>query len=167
MERTDLPPAWDERTMLQTFLDYTRDTAVMKCADLGDEAARATPLPGSPLMSIAGVVNHLRWVEHSWIEVRFLGGQDRGPWTDEEPDREFSIVTELSLAEVIDGYRTTSARCDALVADVDLDVRARSPIRSGDLVTLRWIMHHLIEETARHNGHLDLLREMADGTTGD
>ena len=166
-ERTDLPPTWDERATLTTFLDYARATAVLKATGLSDELARTAPLPSSPLMTVAGVVNHLRWVEHCWIEAQFLGGEDCGPWTDEEPDREFTLATELPLAEVVCEYEAQSARFRTLVAAHDLDERAREPMRTGELVTLRWVLFHLLEETARHNGHLDILRELADGVTGD
>lgn len=62
--RTDIPPSWDEAAMLTTFLDYTRATVHAKCAGLSAEDAWRAPLPGSPLMSIAGIVSHLRWVEY-------------------------------------------------------------------------------------------------------
>jgi uncharacterized damage-inducible protein DinB len=166
MTRTDIPVAWDERTLLATFLDYTRATAVLKCAGLTDEQGRATPLATSPLMSPAGVLNHLRWVDQYWIEHVFLGGEDLGPWTDEEPEREFTIVRELPLAEVVRGYEEQSARLRGVVAGLDLDARASRPTDDGHDVDLRWILHHLVEETARHNGHLDILRELVDGTTG-
>ena len=104
MTRTDSPSAWDERTTLLTMLQYTRDTAAEKCRDLADEHVGAAPLPGSPLMSLGGVVNHLRWVEHSWIENRFVGGPDLGPWTDEEPDREFTLGATTPLAQTLQEY---------------------------------------------------------------
>ena len=72
----DVPPSWDERTILTTFLDYARDTVHAKCAGLSDADARRAPLPGSPLMTISGLVSHLRWVESSWIEARMLGARD-------------------------------------------------------------------------------------------
>ena len=165
--RTDMPTTWDERATLTTFLAYTRATALTKCEGLTDAQSRATPIATSPIMSIAGVVNHLRWVEHSWIDTQFLGGEDLGPWTDEEPDREFTIVSELPLRQIIAEYVEQSARLDAIVADLDLDAMAARPRRSGVHVSLRWVLHHLIEETARHNGHLDILRELVDGTVGD
>ncbi len=153
--------------MLTTFLDYTRDTVRMKCEDLADEHVGAAPLPTSPLMTIGGIVSHLRWVEHSWIETRFAGGPDLGPWTDEEPDKEFSIGAETPVQQLLDEYADQARRNDAIVAAHDLDDHSVATMRSGEPVTLRWIIMHLIEETARHNGHLDILRELADGVTGD
>jgi len=163
----DAPEEWDERATLMQMLGYVRTTAIFKCTGISDEQAAAAPLPGSPLMSLGGVLNHLRWVDHSWIDTRFLGGPDLGPWTDEEPDREFMLGAQLPLSEVIAEYEEQTLRLDALVAEHDLDEVSAQPFRDGRTPTMRWVLLHLIEETARHNGHLDILREMADGSTGD
>ncbi|MFF4778488.1 DinB family protein [Microtetraspora fusca] len=167
MTRTDMPSSFDERTMLTTFLDYARATVHAKCEGLSDEDARKAPLPGSPLMTISGLVSHLRWVEYSWMQVVFLGEEDEGPWTDEDPDREMRIGPDFPLAELLADYEAQSDRYRKLVASHDLGTLAKRKIRSGKEVELRWIIMHLIEETARHNGHIDILREMADGVTGD
>ncbi|WP_382304071.1 DinB family protein [Herbiconiux sp. UC225_62] len=167
MERTDHPQAWDERSTLLTMLQYTRDTGIEKATGLTDAQAAATPLATSPLMSVGAVLNHMRWVEHSWIENRFVGGPDLGPWTDESPDQEFIDGSVLPLQTVIDGYRAQAATTDALIAGLELDDRSQTAFRSGEHPTLRWVILHLIEENARHNGHIDILRELADGTTGD
>jgi uncharacterized damage-inducible protein DinB len=166
MPRTQLPPAWDERTMLATFLDYTRATVHAKCAHLAEEDARRAPLPGSPLMTISGLVSHLRWMEHFWFQVMLLGEADRGPWTDDDPDREMRIAVQVPIAKLLDEYRRQCAHSRTLVAGLDLDTQSKQPVSTGELVTLRWILLHVIEENARHNGHLDLLRELADGVTG-
>jgi uncharacterized damage-inducible protein DinB len=163
----DVPSRWDERTILTTFLDYTRDTVHAKCADLSDADARRAPLPGSPLMTISGLVSHLRWVESSWIENKLLGREIDPPWTDEDPDREFRIATQIPLAELLADYRATCDRHRDLVAPLDLDTPSRGDLGwRAEPVTLRWILFHLTEETARHNGHIDILRELADGTRG-
>ncbi|MCX4764753.1 DinB family protein [Streptomyces sp. NBC_01275] len=167
MTRTDdMPPAWDERTQLTTFLDYARDTARAKCEDLSDGDARKAPLSGSPLMTPSGLINHLRWVEYYWFQVMFLGEADEGPWTDEDPDREMRIAVDFPLAQLLAEYDEQAARYRELVAAHDLDAKAKQPARDGRAVDLRWILLHLIEETARHNGHLDVLRELIDGKTG-
>lgn len=83
----DIPPSWDERTVLATMLDYVRDTVHVKCAGLTDEQARRAPLPGSPLTTISGLVSHLRWVEYYWIRVVLLGEQDHAPITVDDPTR--------------------------------------------------------------------------------
>jgi uncharacterized damage-inducible protein DinB len=166
MTRTDTPPAWDERAQLVTFLDYVRDTARAKCAEVSAEDARRAPLPGSPLMTLCGLVNHLRWVEYYWIQVVFLGEADEGPWTDEDPDREMRVAVDIPLLDILREYDEQSARYRELIGAHDLNATAKQPMRDGVHANLRWIVLHLIEETARHNGHLDILRELIDGTTG-
>lgn len=167
MTRSDVPSAWDERSTLLAMLQYTRDTALQKCQGLSDELAGSAPLTSSPLTTIGGVVNHLRWVEHSWIETRFVDGPDRGPWTDESPDQEFIDGATTPLAVVLQGYVDQARQTDAVIQRHDLDDRSALPISTGEHPTLRWVLLHLVEENARHNGHLDLLRELADGTVGD
>lgn len=163
----DIPASWDERTILMTMLNYVRDTVHTKCAGISQENATRAFLPSSPLMTICGLVSHLRWVEQSWIEVTLLGGPDQGPWTEEDPDREMRIAVDVPIARLLSEYRETCRRLDDLVAGLDLDTPSvRKPSGRDDPFTLRWILFHLIEETARHNGHLDLLRELADGVTG-
>lgn len=68
---------WDERSTLVQLLAYVRTTAVHKCTGVSDVLAANAPLPGSPLMSLGGVLNHLRWVDHAWLDTAFLGGPDR------------------------------------------------------------------------------------------
>lgn len=167
MVRTDTPETWDERATLLTMLQYTRDTAAEKCRDLTVEAAASAPLAASPLMSVSGVVNHMRWVEHSWVENRFINGPDLGPWSDESPDQEFIDGAATAITQVLRDYASQVERTDAIIAHHDLDDRSAVPLGSGEHPTLRWVLLHLIEENARHNGHLDILREMADGTRGD
>ncbi len=163
----DIPPSWDERTILTTFLDYARDTVHAKCAGLSDADARRAPLPGSPLITTSGLVSHLRWVETAWIEQTLLGGTIDAPWTDDDPDREFRIAVTVPLAPLLADYRAACARHRDQVASLDLDTPSQGELGwRTEPVTLRWILFHLAEETARHNGHLDILRELADGTRG-
>ncbi len=168
MTRDDIPGAdenWDERSLLLTMLRYTQQTAVAKVSGLSQELARATPLPTSPRMALSNVLNHLRWVEWSWIHVDILGEPDEGPWTKENPDAEFDQGSELPLEDVIGLYEEQAEATRAFFGGADLDdVAARRRKRP---LTVRWVLLHLIEETARHNGHLDILREMADGSVGD
>jgi uncharacterized damage-inducible protein DinB len=163
----DIPAAFDDRTVLLTMLDYVRDTVAAKCRGLSDADAHRTPLPGSPLMSIAALVSHLRWVEHHWIEVVALDRPDQGPWTDDDPDREMRIAADIPIDALLADYADACARHRSAIEGIDLDAASLGtlPWRTEPL-TLRWILMHLIEETARHNGHIDLLRELADGVTG-
>lgn len=163
----DIPASFDERTILTTMLDYARDTVHAKCAGITEQDARRAPLPGSPLMTICGLVSHLRWVEYGWLEVILLGHQDHSPSTDEDPGREMRTAVEIPVAQLLAEYQASCARSRELVAPLDLDTPSKGELSwRTEPVTLRWILLHLIEETARHNGHIDILREMADGVTG-
>ena len=163
----DVPDSLGERAILTQFLDYARDTVHAKCAGLSEADARRAPLPGSPLMTISGLVSHLRWVECGWIDKTLLGGTIDAPWTDEDPDREFRIAVEVPLTQLLAQYRAACDRHRQLVASLDLDTPTRGELGwRTEPVTLRWVLFHLVEETARHNGHIDILRELADGTRG-
>jgi uncharacterized damage-inducible protein DinB len=166
--RTDFPAAFDKRTTLAQLLKYVRFTVHAKCSGLSQSNAVKTPLPSSPAMSIAGLVSHLRWSEAFWIDVIFLGQPNQWPGTDDDSQLQMRLGLERPLAELLDEYATQAAHTDEIVASRDWN--AKSVAKDGDTgkpIALRYIITHLIEETARHNGHLDILRELADGVTGD
>lgn len=154
----DMAAACDDRTTLTASLDRARAMVRERCADLSEDEARRAPLPGYPLMTISGLVSHLRWVEYSWLRVEMLGEPDYGPRTEREPDRDLHIALEIPLSVLLDEYQRQCSRHRALVASMDLATRAAAGRTAGHHVTLRWILHHLVEETARHVGHLDVLR---------
>ena len=106
-------------------------------------------------------------MENWWFEVVFQDLPDLAPWTEDDVDREWRIAVERPIEELLAEYEGQCARNRELVAGLDLDTRAKVTVRDGQTVTLGWIVLHLIEETARHNGHLDVLRELADGTVGE
>ncbi|GAA3727481.1 putative damage-inducible protein DinB [Spinactinospora alkalitolerans] len=161
------PAAADERTLLNAWLDRHRATVRYKCAGLDPSLAAAAPLSASPLMSIGGIVSHLRWVEHLWFEVMLLGLPDRGPYTSDDPDAEWRLGARRPLADLLDEYDAQCERSRGIAARVELCGAARRSPPGEQPATLRWVLLHMLEETARHNGHLDVLREMADGVTGD
>ena len=165
--RTDMPAAFDERTMLTTFLNYTRLTVHQKCVAISQDSAGNAPLGTSPLITIAGLVSHLRWVEAFWFDVVFLGRPDQAPYSDDDPDGEMRIGPSRPIQELLQEYADQCARNDAVIAATDLDAPSLRKNKAGEPIPLKWIITHLIEETARHNGHIDLLREIADGVTGD
>jgi uncharacterized damage-inducible protein DinB len=165
--RTDFPAAFDERTTITQLLRYVRLTVHAKCVDLSQSDAAKTPLPSSPVMSIAGLVSHLRWVEAFWIDVVFLGLANQFPGTDDDSELQMRLGLERPLAELLAEYAAQAARTDEVVASRDWDAESVCNGDTGKPIALRYIITHLIEETARHNGHLDILRELADGVTGD
>jgi uncharacterized damage-inducible protein DinB len=166
MTRTDMPASFDERTMLTTFLDFTRATVHAKCAEVAAAGARNAPLPASPLMTLSGIVNHLRWVENWWFEVVLQDLPNLAPWTEEDIDLEWRVAVERPIEELLAEYEEQCQRNRELLARLALDTPAKVTVRNGLTVTLGWIVMHMIEETARHNGHLDVLRELADGVVG-
>jgi uncharacterized damage-inducible protein DinB len=158
----------DERTMLTGFLDYHRATLLWKASGLTQEQM-ATSLPSSEL-TIAGLVKHLALVEDSWFTERFAG-QGEGIWAgiDWDADRDWEMHSAVhdEPEQLLSLYRAACERSRQATASAELDQRSVVPDRTGEHFTLRWILLHLIEETARHNGHVDLLREAIDGVSGE
>ena len=115
----------------------------------------------------SSLVSHLRWVEYYWIRVVLLGEEDRTPVTEQDPDAEMRLGLDVPIARLLAEYRASCDQLRELVAPLDLDTQSQGTLSwRREPVTLRWVLMHLIEETARHNGHIDILREMADGLTG-
>jgi uncharacterized damage-inducible protein DinB len=147
-------------------LDYQRATLAWKCEGLSHEHLRERAVPPSPL-SLLGLVRHMTDVERGWFR-RTLAGEDAPPlhWTTEHPDGDFDLVDE---ADVDEAFATWWQECEASrerqAAAPSLDTTGTQ--RDGRLASLRWIMLHMIEEYARHNGHADFLRERLDGATGE
>lgn len=162
--RPEPPRVGGEREQLGGFLDFLRATVVMKATGLTDEQARRALVP-SELTTVAGLVAHLTYVEHYWFSVLFDGMEDEwAPRFASDPDAEFRPGTTTPLADLIAGYTLECARGRAVAAKLDLDATAT---HRGEPVNVRWVLIHMIEETGRHAGHLDLLRELLDGSTGE
>lgn len=162
--RPEPPRAGGEREQLAGFLDFLRGTVVMKAEGLTDEQARRQLVP-SRLTTVAGLVAHLTFVEQYWFGVVFDGRPDE--WSDrfkDDPDAEFTAGMATPLPELVESYELACARSRAVAEKLDLG--AAVP-RGGEPVNLRWVLIHMIEETGRHAGHLDLLRELLDGSTGE
>ncbi|MFJ4572612.1 DinB family protein [Streptomyces sp. NPDC098085] len=155
----------DERTQLVGWLDMQRAVARWKCDGLSETDAHRSVLPSSPHMTVAGVMSHLRWAEHLWYEVVLLGRPAVGPMFDGPEDADM-MVEDVPLAELIDAYDRQIAVSNEIVAAQSLDDVGRHPDFDVSAASLRWIMFHMIEETARHAGHLDAIREILDGETG-
>lgn len=152
----------DERTTLVGFLQRQRDLVAWKLAGASDDTLRSV---GSPTgITLHGVVRHLENVERSWFRETFAGEGDlRYDWTDDDTDGEWHVPDDVAMKDLLAAYAAEQARCDAVIAAApSLDA-----ISAERGFSLRWIIGHLIEETARHLGHIDLLREQADGVTGE
>jgi uncharacterized damage-inducible protein DinB len=162
-DRQDPPWVADERTQLTAFLDLQRGTILFKASGLSEEDGHKAVIP-SPLMTVAGLLSHLRWVEAYWFKTVLDGQPDLAPYSKERPDGEFEVAAELTLAQLTEEYRAECARSNEIAAALDLDHSV--PFR-GAAVTVRWVLLHMIEETGRHAGHLDVMRELIDGATGE
>jgi uncharacterized damage-inducible protein DinB len=153
----------DERELLARFLDFERDTLLWKASGLTEEQLRKPLTPSG--MSLLGLVKHLAYVERNWFQSRFLGLDVYIPWRQGDEDGDFRIEADETPESVFAFYRAEIEESRRILAATDsLDTMAKDPHRP---VTLRWILIHMIEETARHVGHADLMREATDGQTGE
>ncbi|MEU9211781.1 DinB family protein [Streptomyces sp. NPDC048415] len=162
-----LPPLnADERTTLESWLDFHRTTLAIKCEGLDNEQAAAASVPPSPF-TLTGLVQHMAEVERNWFRRVFAGEQAPpiyDPQADPDgPDGGFDLAESAMLGGALATWREEIARAREHCAAHTLTDTGRF---MGQDVSLRWIYVHMIEEYARHNGHADLLRERIDGATG-
>ncbi|MFE4054615.1 DinB family protein [Streptomyces sp. YIM B13518] len=154
----------DERSMLEDWLDYHRGTLALKCAGLDDAQVRLASAEPSAL-TLLGLVQHLAEVERNWFQ-RVVAGLDVPPVFEDRGG--FALDPARGLDEVLGVWRREVARGRELCTGLTLEDTGRiteGPV-AGAEVSLRWVLIHLVEEYARHNGHADLLRERIDGVTG-
>jgi uncharacterized damage-inducible protein DinB len=164
-----MPPvhAAPERELLLGMLDWYREGVLLKVTGMRQADATTSPLRSGT--TVAGLVKHLALVEDSWLTERMAGQREPEPWAsapfDDDPDWEFHSAAGEPLEDSVALYRAACERSRAVTAaraldDTFVDGRGRT-------VSLRFVLLHLVEETARHLGHLDVLRELADGSTGE
>ena len=171
--RPEPPLAADETATLLGFLDFHRATLAWKTDGL-DQAALNTTVAAST-MTLGGMLKHMALVEDNWFGY-FLHAQDRQPpWDTMDWDTNRDWDWNSAAADTPEQLRTMwqdavvrsrTLLADAL-ADGGLDQLAKRPFRGGRTASLRWILTHMVEEYARHNGHADLIRESIDGQTGE
>jgi hypothetical protein len=154
-----------EKEMLTATLDFHRATIKWKLEGLSLEDA-ARPMTPSDT-KLLGIVKHLAYVERWWFQENFLGRECTYPWSESgDMEADFKIFPGETIESIFALYDEECEVSRAIVAEASLDDVAVKPRRTGGHPTLRWIMLHMIEEVARHNGHADILRELLDGTTG-
>ncbi|HEY6538042.1 MAG TPA: DinB family protein [Candidatus Dormibacteraeota bacterium] len=171
--RPEPPAAADEKTMLAAFLDYQRATFAWKCRSLGSDALNTRTAAST--MTLGGMMKHLALVEDGWFSHALLGHEYSPPWQavdwKSDPDWEWHTAADDSPEELQALWENAVSRSRQLATDAlaegGLDSLAVRPWEDGRAPSLRWIMVHMIEEYARHNGHADLLREAIDGETGE
>jgi len=146
----------DERELLLRWLGYLRSAVLRKVEGLSEADARWRP--DDKLISLLGIINHLTHVEWRWID----GGM-RGEVVSRS-EGEFRPGAELTVDAAVAAYRERAAATDATARSMP---SLADPCGFGDGLDLRWVLVHLINETARHAGHADAVRELLDGTTGE
>ncbi len=171
--RPEPPAAAGEIATVVGFLDYQRATLEWKCAGLDAAGLRATTAASS--MTLGGLLKHMALVEDGWFPRAIGGQQRRPPWDavdwDADPDWEWRTAAEDSPEELFALWRDAVDRSRSVLAAAlaagGLDQPSRRTFPDGMTPSVRWILLHMIEEYARHNGHADLLRESVDGATGE
>lgn len=154
----------EERPTLEAFLDYYRDTVKRKVWGVSEEDARRRLVPSAT--TLGGIVKHLRWVELNWFQriLAQLPDSVLPPVSWDDPDAGFRMEPGETVEQLIVDYDRQCELSRQIAAQHEL--AGTSPHRELGEVSLRWIYVHMIDETARHAGHADILREQIDGTTG-
>ena len=163
------PAAAPELETLSAFLDLQRAIVLDKARGLTPDQLCQTLGPST--LTLGGLVHHLALVEDYWFNDRFLGNDPLEPWAsvdwEADSDWDFSVAATLDFAVIQQRYLDACERSrQAVEAAESVDQHGVKGRRSGPL-SLRWILVHMIEETARHAGHADLIRESIDGETGN
>jgi uncharacterized damage-inducible protein DinB len=161
--RRAIPDAADEYTTLDAFLEWHQQTVLHKISGLSEADLRRSIVPSG--VTPLGMVKHLAYVHRYWFRNIFVDEPGLPlPWSKEDPDADWRIELTDTTEAMIALYQAEVDQARAICAAATLDAMARNPNRPRNL---RWIMVHMIEEIARHNGHLDIIRELTDGVTGE
>ncbi|MGO9341929.1 MAG: DinB family protein [Acidimicrobiales bacterium] len=164
-ERIKPPRVADERTMLEAWLEWHRGTLSMKCEGLGSDQLRERAVPPSS-MSLLGLVRHMAEVESGWFR-NCLAGEGAEPIysSKEDPDGDFDGIDGADPDADMKRWRDECDHARSVLAAIGSLDDVGKGVNRGE-ISARWVLVHMIEEYARHNGHADLLRERIDGSTG-
>lgn len=152
-----------EKESLQVSLDRHRDVVLWKLDGLDDEQLRRAVVPSGT--NLLGLVKHLAAVEYAWFCETFGRDTEPLPFDDDDPDADLRVEPGETTEDVVAFYGRARAAADKVIGEVALDETGTAWF--GDTVSMRWVLLHMVEETARHAGHMDIVRELLDGTTGD
>jgi uncharacterized damage-inducible protein DinB len=158
-----VPYTADEKESLHVSLDRHRDVVLWKLDGLDDEQLRRAMTPSGT--NLLGLVKHLASVEYGWFCRTFGREHDEIPFNEGDPDADMRAAPHETTSDIVEYYGRARAAADRVIDELDLDDVGTAWY--GDTVSMRWVLIHMIEETARHAGHLDIMRELIDGATGD
>jgi len=158
-----VPLTGDEKQSLHVSLDRHRDAVLWKVEGLDDAELRRPMTPSGT--NLLGMVKHLATVEYGWFCETFGRPSEALPFDEDDPEADMRVNSEETTGDILAFYGRARAAADQVIDEVDLDQTGTS--WSGETVSMRWVLIHMIEETARHAGHADILRELIDGATGD
>jgi uncharacterized damage-inducible protein DinB len=158
-----VPFTGDEKESLRVSLDRHRNAIEWKVSGLDDEGLRRRMTPSGT--SLLGLVKHLAAVEYSWFCETFGRETEPLPFVDGDPDADLRVEAGESTEEIFAFYARARAAADRVIDELDVEDVGKAWF--GETVSMRWVLIHMIEETARHAGHIDILRELIDGVTGD
>ncbi|MBT2417957.1 DinB family protein [Streptomyces sp. ISL-22] len=158
-----MPYAGGEKETLHASLNRVRDAVLWKLEGLDDEQLRRPMTPSGT--SLLGLVKHLASVEYGWF-VETFGGAVEPLWFDPYKGEDMRAGEGETTAQIVAFYGRARAAADRMITELPLDAVGRPSWRDHS-VTLRWVLVHMIEETARHAGHMDIVRELIDGMAGD
>lgn len=161
--RYGAPVAGSEKEVLAGFLDHYRRTILDICAGLPDDELRRSVVPSGT--TLLGIVKHLAYVERGWFQEKVANQTVDYPYSDDDPDADFRVAEDETPEQIFELYRAACEESRAALAAASLDDPVLSPKRKMDF-NVRWVVVHMIEETARHAGHADIIREQLDGRTG-
>ena len=158
-----VPLTGGEKQSLHASLDRQRDVVLWKIRGLTDEQLRRPMTPSGT--NLIGLVKHLAAVEYGWFCETFGRPSDTPEFDESDPDADMRAGPDESTADIVAYYGRARAAADQVVKEVGIEELGTAWF--GDQVSMRWVLIHMIEETARHAGHMDILRELIDGATGD
>jgi uncharacterized damage-inducible protein DinB len=159
--RYGAPVAGEEKELLAGFLDHYRQIMLRLCEGVSEEDLRRPLVPSGT--SLLGMIKHLAYVERAWFQEVIAGEPENYPYADDD-EGDLRIEPHETSAEIFDFYRAECQRSREILSAASLEDNAKRDDRAHYKV--RWVVVHMIEETARHAGHADILRETIDGATG-
>jgi uncharacterized damage-inducible protein DinB len=151
-----------EKETLRSILDRNRDVILWKLEGLDDAGLRRPMAPSGT--NLLGMVKHLAAVEYGWFCLTFGRDTEPLPFDEADENADLRVNDDETTEDILAFYSRARAAADAVIDELDLDATGSG--WSSYTVSLRWVLIHMVEETARHAGHADILRELIDGTTG-